>query len=62
MYLLKKDEGEEKINVSGLIYVTNINNPSGNVRIIAYLTEGYSGIALYKKEIMVGKLPKDKTS
>lgn len=62
MYLLKKEEGEEEINVSAIIYLTNINSVSGNVRIIAYLTEYGREIALYKKEVMVGKLPKDKTT
>lgn len=62
MYLLKNDEEEDEINISGIIYLTNIRAESGNVKIIAYLTEEWSEIALYKKEIIVGNLPKDKTT
>jgi len=62
MYLLKNDEGKDEINISGIIYLTNIRAVSGSVKIIAYLTERWNGIALYKKEVEVGRLSKDKTT
>ncbi|MEA2053664.1 MAG: hypothetical protein U9O96_00880 [Candidatus Thermoplasmatota archaeon] len=62
MYLMKSGEGNEKVNVSAIIYLTNVDAGSGDVKIVTYLMERWKGIATDKKEVEIGKLKKDKTT
>ena len=39
MYLLKEEGKGETINVSAIIYLTNVGSESGNIKIITYLME-----------------------
>ncbi len=62
MYLVKNDGEDEKVNVSAIIYLTNIGADSGDVEIITYIMERWKGIAVDKKEIEIGEIEKDKTT
>ncbi len=61
MYLLREGDGGEVINVSAIIYLTNVGGESGSIKIIAYLMERWKGVAVDRKEMDIGKIDADKT-
>lgn len=60
-YLLKKEERKEYVNVSAIIYLSNVDADSGDIKIITYLLERETGVAIDKQEKEIGNLEKDKT-
>ncbi|OYT61454.1 hypothetical protein B6U81_02900 [Thermoplasmatales archaeon ex4484_30] len=61
MYLMKTGEDERNINISALLYITNTNAKSGDVKIIIFIMKQWR-VVVDKLEVEVGKLEKDKTS
>jgi len=58
---MKTGEDERNINISALLYITNTNAKSGDVKIIIFIMKQWR-VVVDKLEVEVGKLEKDKTS
>jgi len=59
-YLYKESETNDSVNVSCILYLTNLWNISGEVKMIAYVMNK-EGMADYRAEVGVGKIDRNKT-
>lgn len=59
-YLYKESETNDSVNVSCILYLTNLWNVSGEVKMIAYVMNK-EGMADYRAEVGVGRIDRNKT-
>lgn len=62
-YLLKTDETNDSVNITGNLYLTNIwEKESGTIKVIAYVIEKTNQFAVFKNTVEIGIIKANSTA